>query len=79
MLGLADKCRATSKRAVSALQELGLECIMLTGDNEGAAEAIKYQVGLTHCCFSMKPKGKSDWITNAQVNIFVFSLYNMQK
>ena len=71
LLGLADRCRPTSRSAIRGLQELGIECVMLTGDNEGAAESVRYQTGLTHVQFGMKPEEKKQWITNRQVRGFI--------
>lgn len=69
MLGLADKVRATSRKAVQALNHLGMSCVMLTGDGVGSADAIKQQVGLSECHASMKPNEKFEWLTNKQVRL----------
>ena len=69
LLGLADRCRPTSYVTIRGLQRLGIECVMLTGDNEGAAEFIKYQTGLTYAKFGMKPEEKQEWISKTQVGL----------
>ena len=43
MIGVADALKASSPAAVKALQKLGIEVIMLTGDNQQTAEAIAQQ------------------------------------
>ena len=71
MLGLSDRCRPTSHLAVRGLQEMGIECVMLTGDNQGAAESVKYQTGLSEVRFGMKPEDKRKWIVERQVTTFI--------
>ena len=76
LLGLADKCRPTSKLVIQTLKSLGLECVMLTGDSIGAAEVLKRQVGLEECVASMKPNEKFEWLLNKQV--FIYEIRTVQ-
>ena len=46
VIGIADPLRSTSRRAVERLQRLGVEVVMLTGDNAGTAAAIAGAVGV---------------------------------
>ena len=45
-LAIADKLRTTSRAAVSALQDMGIDVVMLTGDNAATAKAIAASAGV---------------------------------
>ena len=47
LIALADAPRETSARSVAALHELGVEVVMLGGDNAVTAKAIAAQLGTT--------------------------------
>jgi Cu+-exporting ATPase len=46
VIGIADKPKENSKAAIKELQELGLDVVMLTGDNRHTARAIAREVGI---------------------------------
>lgn len=58
-LAVTDKIRESSKQAIHALQELGVEVMMLTGDNEGTAREIARQAGITQYKSGVKPSDKA--------------------
>jgi Cu2+-exporting ATPase len=55
---ISDKIKRSSQRAVSALQEKGIEVIMLTGDNPETAGAVSGELGLNGFHAGMLPEGK---------------------
>jgi len=58
ILVLADPVKAESPRAVAALLALGLEVIMLTGDNARTAESVREKVGLGKAIAEVLPQDK---------------------
>ena len=58
--------KETSKAAIHRMHQLGLEVIMLTGDNERTAEAIGKQVGIDHVIAEVVPEQKAEQIKMLQ-------------
>ena len=58
VFAIADTVKETAKDAVSGLHGLGIECVMLTGDNKAAAEAVARQVGIRTVYASLLPDDK---------------------
>lgn len=57
-LALADTIRETSKKAVEQIQNNGIEVILLTGDNDRAAQNIGEQSGIMNIRSELLPDGK---------------------
>ena len=63
---LSDRIRDSSKIAVKRAQQLGLEVVMLTGDNQKSAESIANQVGIERVISGVKPNEKAEQIKSLQ-------------
>jgi Cu+-exporting ATPase len=59
VIGVRDPLRATSRPAVERLVAMGVEVVMLSGDNRATAEAIAREVGITHVEAEILPGDKS--------------------
>jgi Cu+-exporting ATPase len=58
-IGIADPLRASSRAAVARLNRLGIEVVMLTGDNAGTAKAVAHEAGITHFEAEVLPGDKA--------------------
>jgi Cu2+-exporting ATPase len=65
-LGIADKIKPTSIKAVRALQDDGIKVYMVTGDNQYTAQAIAAQAGIQHYKAGVLPSAKADFIRELQ-------------
>jgi Cu+-exporting ATPase len=71
---LADTLKPTSVLAIERLRALGLDPVLLTGDNEGAAEAVAAQLGIDDVRAGVTPAGKLDVIRQLQADGHVVAM-----
>ena len=58
VIAVADTVKPTSRAAVAALHDVGIEVVMLTGDNQRTAQAIARQVGVDRVLAEILPEAK---------------------
>lgn len=58
LIAVADVIKATSSQAVAELRAMGLDVVMLTGDNARTAAAVQRQVGIPHVRAEVLPQDK---------------------
>lgn len=63
IVALADTVRSEAPRAVARLKEMGVEPVLLTGDNAQAAGTIAASVGIGEVCSDMAPEGKAEAVS----------------
>ena len=62
LIAVADEIRETSKAVINQLNKIGIETVMLTGDNERTAREIGKQVGVSDVKASLLPEDKLNFI-----------------
>lgn len=64
VIAVADTIKEGSRRAVERLREMGVEVVMLTGDNARTAAAVATQAGITHVSAEVLPENKASEVEN---------------
>ncbi len=73
-LALADVIRIESKRAIAQLKEMGIKCMMLTGDNRHVAEWVAEELGLDDYFAEVLPHEKSAKIKEIQARGLIVAM-----
>lgn len=58
VIAVADPIKESTPAAIAALHNLGLKVAMITGDNQGTADAIAKELGIDHVVAEVLPEGK---------------------
>jgi Cu+-exporting ATPase len=66
IIAVADTLKENSRKAVEALHRMGLEVVMLTGDNQRTAKAIANQVGVDRVLAEVLPEMKAEEVRRLQ-------------
>lgn len=68
IISVADPIKSGVKNTVDQFKQMGLEVVMLTGDNQKTAEAVAKQVGITQVLSEVLPSEKSEKIKQLQLS-----------
>lgn len=66
IIAVADVVKPTSQKAIKEFEAMGIEVVMLTGDNKKTAEAIRRQLGITRAVAEVLPQDKEREIRKIQ-------------
>ena len=66
VIGVADRVKSEAHQAIADLKSLGIEPVMLTGDNRQTAEAVARQVGIDNVVAEVLPDHKADAVAQFQ-------------
>lgn len=68
VIAVADTIKEDSAQAVDELKHMGIDAVMLTGDNQQTAEAVGRQAGISKVIAGVMPDGKEKVISDIQKN-----------
>jgi Cu2+-exporting ATPase len=65
-IAASDQLKPTAQRAITAMQELGLEVVMITGDNQKTADVVAKQLGIERYFAEVMPEDKANYVKKLQ-------------
>ncbi|MFU8845051.1 MAG: HAD-IC family P-type ATPase, partial [Bacteroidales bacterium] len=65
-VALGDKIRPESREAIDRLHEMGIQCVMLTGDNKQTAEYVAKELGIDQVFAEVLPDEKAEKVKEVQ-------------
>jgi Cu+-exporting ATPase len=68
LLAFGDRLKPTSAAAVARLRAMGVDSVMLTGDNRGAAALVARELGLSHYEAEVLPADKAEAVRRLMAN-----------
>lgn len=68
IIAVADVIKPTSRAAVEALQKMGIDVIMITGDNTRTALAVAKQAGISNVLSEVLPRDKAENVKSIQAS-----------
>ena len=68
LIGVSDPIKPGTPEAVAALHDMGVQVVMITGDNRGTAQVIADRLGIHHVVAEVLPDGKVDAVRNLGKN-----------
>jgi Cu+-exporting ATPase len=74
VIAVADTIKTGSVEAVHRLRELGITVVMMTGDNQGTADAIAREAGIDRVFAEVKPSDKAAYIKQLQDEGFIVGM-----
>lgn len=66
VVAAADEPKVSAKQAITAMQRLGLEVVMITGDNKQTAQAVAKQLGIERFFAETLPEDKAKYVKQLQ-------------
>ena len=66
VLAASDPPKETAQQAIAAMQKMGLEVVMITGDNQKTADAVAKQLGIDRVFAEVLPEDKASYVKKLQ-------------
>lgn len=74
LLAFGDTVKPASYRAVARLRELGIKTVMLTGDNQGSAQAVAKELGIDEVRAELLPGDKANIVQELRAQGYVVAM-----